>query len=58
MRRYRSVIMVDVWSNTKEEAEKKSLDIVLGIPNSFLETTSELEHGSDISLIPTEPKNS
>ena len=56
--RYRATIAVDVWADTKEEAEKMSHDIVLGIPNSFQNTLSELPHGSKISLDSQEPESS
>ena len=58
MKRYRSTIMVDIWADTKEEAEKMSMDIVLGLPNSFQDTLSECPHGSEVSLIAEEPKGS
>ena len=48
--RYRATIYVDIFSDTKEEAEKKCMDIVLGIPNSFQGDVSECTHGSEISL--------
>ena len=48
--------MVDVWADTKEEAEKKSMDIVLGLPNSFQVAISRMPHGSTISLDTEEPK--
>ena len=54
--RYRATICVDIWADTKEEAEKKSMDIVLGLPNSFQDTLIELPHGSEISLDSQEPE--
>ena len=54
--RYRSTICVDIWADTKEEAEEKAMDIVLGLPNSFQDTLTELPHGSEISLDSQEPK--
>ena len=56
MKRYRSTIMVDVWAESKEEAEEKSLDIVLGLPNSFQVALSIMPHGSEVSLDTKEPK--
>ena len=58
MERYRATILVDIWADTKEEAEDKSLDIVLGIPNSFQDTLIKLPHGSEISLDSQEPERS
>ena len=49
--RYRATIAVDVWVDTKEEAEKRVQDIVLGLPNSFQMAISRLPHGSKISLV-------
>ena len=49
--RYRCVIAVDVVADTKEEAEKRVQDIVLGLPNSFSMAISRLPHGSKISLV-------
>ena len=56
--RYRATICVDIWADTKEEAEKKSSDIVLGLPNSFQIELSRTPHGSKISLDVQEPKSS
>ena len=56
--RYVLEIGVHIWADTKEEAEKMSHDIVLGIPNSFQNTLSELPHGSKISLDSQEPESS
>ena len=53
--RYRATICVDVWTDSKEEAEKKVESIVLGIPDSFLMALSRLPHGSKISLVSEEP---
>jgi len=58
MKRYRSTIIVDIWADTKEEAEEKSMDIVLGLPNSFQDTLNELPHGSKVSLVSEEPNSS
>ena len=49
--RYRCKIAVDVFADTKEEAEKRVQDIVLGIPNSFSMAINRLPHGSKISLV-------
>ena len=49
--RYRATIAVDVFVDTKEEAEKKIEGIILGLPNSFLMALSRLPHGSKISLV-------
>ena len=49
--RYRCEIAVDVFADTKEEAEKRVQDIVLGLPNSFSMAISRLPHGSKISLV-------
>ena len=49
--RYRATIAVDVFVDTKEEAEKRVQDIVLGLPNSFQIALEPLPHGSKISLI-------
>ena len=48
--RYRATIAVDIWVDTKEEAEKRVQDIVLGLPNSFQMAISRLPHGSKISF--------
>ena len=56
MKRYRSTINVDIWADTKEEAEEKSMDIVLGLPNSFQVAISQMPHGSEISLDAEEQK--
>ena len=56
MGRYRATIAVDIWADSKEEAEKKSFEIVLGIPNSFQMSVSRMPHGSKISLDSQEPK--
>ena len=49
--RFRASIAVDIFVDTKEEAEKRVQDIVLGLPDSFLMTLSRLPHGSKISLV-------
>ena len=50
--RYRATIAVDLLVDTKEEAEKRVQDIVLGLPpNSFQIALSRLPHGSKISLV-------
>ena len=49
--RYRAEICVDVFADTKEEAEKRVQDIVLGLPNSFSMAINRLPHGSKISLV-------
>ena len=49
--RYRATICVDVWTDSKEEAEKEVEDIVLGLPNSFQIALSRMPHGSKISLV-------
>ena len=49
--RYRCKIAVDVFADTKEEAEKRVQDIVLGLPNSFSMAINRLPHGSKISLV-------
>ena len=48
--RYRATICVDVWTDSKEEAEKEVEGIVLGLPNSFQIALSRLPHGSKISF--------
>ena len=49
--RYRAEICVDVFADTKEEAEKRVQDIVLGLPDSFQIAINRLPHGSKISLV-------
>ena len=49
--RYRATIGLDIFVDSKEEAEKKVEDIVLGLPNSFQIALSRLPHGSKISLV-------
>ena len=49
--RYRASIAVDIFADTKEEAEKRVQDIVLGLPNSFSMAINRLPHGSKISLV-------
>lgn len=58
MRRYRSTIYVDIFANSQEEAEEKSVDLVIEIPNSFSGETVEMKHGSEISLVNEEPNSS
>jgi hypothetical protein len=53
--RYRATICVDVWTDSKEEAEQRVQDIVLGLPNSFQIALSRMPHGSKISLVSEEP---
>ncbi len=54
--RYRATIYVDVWVDSKKEAEDKVDKIVLGVPNSYSAEIEELPHGSEISLDAKEPK--
>ena len=56
--RYRAELFVDVWADNKEEAEMLVDILVLGLPNSFQGSISELPHGSKISLNNKEPKGS
>ena len=49
--RYRATIGVDIFAESKEEAEKKVEGIILGLPNSLLIALSRLPHGSKISLV-------
>ena len=56
--RYRLTMLVDIFVDTKEEAEEKAMEIVLGIPNSLQDTLIEQPHGSEISLDSKEPKSS
>ena len=49
--RFRASIAVDIFVDTKEEAEKRVQDIVLGLPNSFSMAIDRLPHGSKISLV-------
>ena len=49
--RYRATIGVDIWTDTKDEAEKEVEGIILGLPNSLLIALSRLPHGSKISLV-------
>ena len=56
--RYRATIYVDLHTDNKKEAEKKLMDIVLDIPNSFQGDISEMPHGSEISLDNKEPNSS
>ena len=52
--RFRASIAVDIFVDTKEEAEKRVQDIVLGLPDSFQIALSRLPHGSKISLVSKE----
>ena len=54
--RYRGTIAIDVWADSKEEAEEKMDGIVLGLPNSFQMALESLPHGSKISLITEDPE--
>ena len=49
--RYRATIGVDIFVDSKEEAEKKVENIVLGLSNSFQMALSRMPHGSKISLV-------
>ena len=49
--RYRATIGVDIFAESKEEAEKKVEGIILGVPDSFLMALSKMPHGSKISLV-------
>ena len=49
--RYRATIGVDIFAESKEEAEKKVEGIILDLPNSLLIALSRLPHGSKISLV-------
>ena len=53
--RYRATIGVDIFVDSKEEAEKMVENIVLGLPNSFQMALSRMPHGSKISLVSEEP---
>ena len=48
--RFRASIAVDIFVDTKEEAEKKVEGIILDLPNSLLIALSRLPHGSKISF--------
>ena len=48
--RYRAEICLDIYADSKLEAEKKLDEIVLGLPNSFQVALNRLPHGSGISL--------
>ena len=52
--RYRATIGVDIWTDTKDEAEKEVEGIILGLPDSFLMALSKMPHGSKISLVSKE----
>ena len=49
--RYRATIGLDIFADSKEDAEKKVEGIILGLPNSFLMALSKMPHGSKISLV-------
>ena len=49
--RYRATICIDVWADSKEEAEMLVDIHVLGIPNAFQIALSRMPHGSEISLV-------
>ena len=49
--RYRATICIDVWADSKEEAEMLVDIHVLGIPNAFQIALSRMPHGSKISLV-------
>ena len=49
--RYRAEIAVDIFADTKEEAEMKVDILFLGLPNSFTGALSRMPHGSKISLV-------
>jgi len=53
--RYRATIGLDIFVDSKEEAEKIVEDVVLGLPNSFQMALSRMPHGSKISLVSEEP---
>jgi len=53
--RYRATIGLDIFADSKEEAEKIVEDVVLGLPNSFQMALSRMPHGSKISLVSEEP---
>tara|TARA_Y100000310_G_scaffold107691_1_gene106093 strand:- start:675 stop:884 length:210 start_codon:yes stop_codon:yes gene_type:complete len=56
--RYRGTICVDVWADTKEEAEMLMDIHVLGLPNAFQIALSRMPHGSEISLVQENLPNS
>ena len=49
--RYRATICIDVWADSKEEAEMLVDIHVLGIPNAFQIALSWMPHGAEISLV-------
>ena len=49
--RYRAEVYIDIWANSKEEAEEQMEDQVLKIPNAFIEAVSRMPHGSKISIV-------
>jgi len=49
--RYRATICIDVWADSKEEAEMLVDIHVLGLPNAFQIALSRMPHGSEISLV-------
>ena len=50
MGRYRATICVDVWTETKEDAEDEVQKIVENLPNSFKASVSRMPHGSKMSF--------
>ena len=42
--RYRCTIMVDIWEEKQEDAEKQLLEIIRTIPNSFSVEISKTEN--------------
>ena len=54
--RYRATICIDVWADSKEEAEMLVDIHVLGLPNAFQIALESLPHGSEISLIKEDPE--
>ena len=54
--RYRATIFIDLWHDSKEDAEEEAEKIVKSIPNAFSDGLSALPHGSEISLESQEPK--
>ena len=56
--RYRATIYVDIFTDSKEEAEDHVQEIVNKIPNSFNGSIERMPHGSKISFISDiEPTN-
>ena len=56
--RYRATICVDVWADSREEAEMLVDIHVLSLPNAFRIDLSRMPHGSKISLIEENPPKS